>query len=160
VDGPALNQRIKSLASSGLVDVIGSTFSDHILPYFNKPFNLDNVSLASDFLNAIYGGVSSSVFWTPERVSNDDVLDKISNLGFQYTFVDQLRHLLKWFGRTPALGTDAYRINQINAMKCFVINDGLGQYMFQTPTTARRGSCASCSNTARASGRMIRSLCL
>jgi hypothetical protein len=131
VDGPALNQRIKSLASSGLVDVIGSTFSDHILPYFNKPFNLDNVSLASDFLNAIYGGVSSSVFWTPERVSNDDVLDKISNLGFQYTFVDQLRHLLKWFGRTPALGTDAYRINQINAMKCFVINDGLGQYMFQ-----------------------------
>jgi glycosidase len=132
VDGPALNQRIATLIGSGLVDLLGSTFSDHVLPYFSKPFNQDNVSLANEYLTAIYNhSPSSKVFWTPERTSSSDVLDKVSNLGYQYTFVDQLRHIFKWFGRTSALDSDAYRINQINGVNCFIINDGISPYLFQ-----------------------------
>ena len=70
------------------------------------------------------------MFWTPERVSNADVLDKVNDLGFPYTFIDQLRHVEKWFGRASALSTDGNRINRINGTNCFVINDGSGGYLF------------------------------
>ncbi len=52
-------------------------------------------------------------------------------MGFPYTFIDQTRHVEKWFGRSSELSTDGYRINRINGENCFVINDGLSGYMFQ-----------------------------
>ncbi len=131
-DGPSFNARIGALIGSGVIDLLGSTFSDHMLPFFSTDFNSDNVNLASSYLSAIYGHApSSQVFWTPERVSDSGVLQKVSELGFGYTFVDQMRHLFKWFGRSSALGNDGYRINQMNNTKAFVINDGVGAYMFQ-----------------------------
>jgi len=131
-DGPALNARIAGMIASGTVDLLGSTFSDHILPYFSKAYNRDNVALANDFLTSIYGHAPSThVFWTPERVSDQGVLDKVHDLGYGFTFIDQTRHVQKWFGRTSALTIDAYRLNQINDTTCFVINDGLGAYLLQ-----------------------------
>ena len=47
-------------AIQGTVDLLGSTFSDHILPYFDTPLNRDNVALAKDFLTGIYGVAPSS----------------------------------------------------------------------------------------------------
>lgn len=131
-DGPALNSRIAGLIGSGTVDLLGSTFSDHMLPYFSKPYNRDNVALATEFLTTIYGHApSANVLWTPERVSDSGVLDKVNDLGFGFTFIDQMRHVLKWFGRSSALESDGYRLNRINATTCFVINDGLGTYLLQ-----------------------------
>lgn len=146
-DGPAMNARIASLIGSGTIDLLGSTFSDHVLPYFTRSYNRDNLALANEVLTAIYGSAPSSrVFWTPERVSdagtatasnalkNDvdgvGVLEKVADMGFDFTFIDQMRHELKWFGRTSALGSDGYRINRINGVNCFSINDGLGAYLF------------------------------
>ncbi len=131
-DGPAFNARISNLIGNGTIDLIGSTFSDHMLDYFPTAYNTDNVELANDFLTTIYGHApSSTVFWTPERVSDPGVLQKVTDLGFQYTFVDQMRHIFKWFGRNSALGDDGYRINQINNTKAFVINDAVGAYLLQ-----------------------------
>ncbi|MGZ5019311.1 MAG: hypothetical protein ACXWAV_02695, partial [Chthoniobacterales bacterium] len=131
-DGPAFNTRVSNLIGAGTVDLLGTTFSDHMLGYFPGTFNADNASLASSFLNSIYGhSPSTSVFWTPERVSDSGVLQKITDLGYNYTFVDQLRHVFKWFGRNSALGNDGYRLNQINNTKTFVINDGIGTQLFQ-----------------------------
>ena len=131
-DGPALNARIAGLLANGTVDLLGSTFSDHILPYFSKPYNRDNVALATEFLTTIYGRApSANVFWTPERVSDQGVLDKVHDLGYGFTFIDQSRHVLKWFGRSSALASDAYRLNRINDTTCFVINDGLSAYLLQ-----------------------------
>ena len=114
------------------MDLLGSTFSDHILPYFSKPYNRDNVALATEFLTTIYGRApSANVFWTPERVSDQGVLDKVHDLGYGFTFIDQSRHVLKWFGRSSALASDAYRLNRINDTTCFVINDGLSAYLLQ-----------------------------
>ncbi len=143
-DGPALNARIAALIAAGKIDLLGSTFSDHPLPYTTKAFNRDNVALANAWLRKIYGAApSSQVFWTPERISNSDVLDKVSDLGFAYTFIDQMRHVFKWFGRPSALGTDGYRVNQINGTRTFVINDQLNSYLFQNddnglPVVARQ----------------------
>jgi hypothetical protein len=135
-DGPAFNARIQSLAASGssqVVDLLGSTFSDHILPYFTSALNADNTALADEFLTHFYGAgaVSPEVFWTPERVVDNGVLSKVFALGYDYTFVDQMRHVFKWFGRTSALGNDGYRIQEVNGVKCFVINDQISNYRFQ-----------------------------
>ena len=130
-DGPALNTRIASLIGAGTIDLLGSTFSDHALPYFSKAYNRDNIALANEWLAAIYKHApSSQVFWTPERIASDDVLSKISDAGFGYTFVDQMRHVWKWFGRQSALGNDGYRVNSMNGVKAFVINDADGGYLF------------------------------
>ncbi len=140
-DGPALNGRIASMIGSGQIDLLGSTFSDHILPYLSKQYNQDNNALASQYLKAIYGmAPSSAVFWTPERVSDAGVssdvdgvgvLEKVADMGYGYTFIDQTRHIEKWFGRNSELSNDGYRVNRINGMNCFVINDGISGSLFQ-----------------------------
>ncbi len=132
-DGPALNARIAQLAATNLVDLLGSTFSDHLLPYFTKEFNRDNVALAREVLGAIYGSgvVSTQSFWSPERLVDHDVLDKVQDLGFSATFIDQSQHLRRWFGLSASQGDDAYRVNTINGVDCFVINDRYAGYRYE-----------------------------
>ena len=131
-DGPALNTRIKQLAQSGVIDLLGSTFADHVLSYFSSDFNTANVNVADQFLTNFYADThSAKVFWNPERVTDSGTLAQIGALGFDYTFIDQMRHVLKWFGRNSALGDDGYRINDVNGVKCFVINDQASTYRFQ-----------------------------
>ncbi len=130
-DGPALNRRIGALAGQGLVDLLGTTFSDHPLAYFSQPFNRDNVTLASEFLTKIYGVTpSTEVFWPAERIVDAGTLDRVGDLGFRFTFVDQMRHLFKWFGRQSAIGNDGYRINRLNGMNAFSVNDGNDNQLF------------------------------
>ncbi len=131
-DGSRFNTRIANLRTTGVIDLLGSTFSDHILPYFPAAFTADNVELADEFLFKIYGAhPSSSVLWLPERVADADTFGKILTAGFEYTFVDQLRHVLKWFGRQEALGANGYRINTINGVNTFVINDDANASRFR-----------------------------
>ncbi len=133
-DGPALNDRIASLIADGIIDLTGSTFADHLMPYFTTAFNTDNVALASGFLNNLYGSgaVSSHVFWTPERLLDDDVLSKIQSMNFDYTFIDQTQHLYHWFGIDEVTGNNAYRINTVNGINCLPISNKLDDYRFQT----------------------------
>jgi hypothetical protein len=130
-DGPSLNSRVGQMIDDGVIDLLGSTFSDHALPYFHTAFNQDNRALSETFLETIYGASGSEVFWTPERISDAGVLQKVGELGYGYTFIDQMRHVTKWFGRTSALGDDGYRLNLIHGIKCFVINDQASTYRFQ-----------------------------
>ncbi|MGJ8650368.1 MAG: alpha-amylase family glycosyl hydrolase [Opitutaceae bacterium] len=135
-DGPTFNDRLTALIESGQLDLLGSTFSDHIPKYFSSDFNTSNVDLAEVFLDTIYGDgaptVSRTVFWAPERVLDDETLSNISSLGFDYTFADQSRHFLKWFGRSSALGTDGFRINEVNGIKIFPIHDTTSAYLDDT----------------------------
>lgn len=133
-DGPAFNARIASLSASGRLDLLGSTFADHIPKYFLQDFNNQNKVLAEKFLDGIYGtnSVSRSIFWAPERVLDDTSLATIKNMGYSYTLADQMRHFLKWFGRSEALGTPGYRLNEVNGMKIFPIHDVTSAYLNQT----------------------------
>jgi hypothetical protein len=130
-DGPSLNQRIAGLVAGGKIDLVGSTFADHIPKYFQPDFNLANKQLADEFLTGIYGSVSPNIFWAPERVLDDESLTIISNMGYGYVFADQMRHFLKWFGRSAALGTAGYRINEVNGVKIFPIHDEASAYLDQ-----------------------------
>ena len=131
-NGPLFNKWISELAATGIVYMTASTFSDHIMPYFTFGFNNDNSALACDFLTGIYGVTfdEHSVFWTPERVLDSDVFEKIKSMGFGATLIDQDSHMWHWFGRTTALSDDGYRINRINDVACFVINNNVDQYKY------------------------------
>ncbi|MGD9873729.1 MAG: alpha-amylase family glycosyl hydrolase [Kiritimatiellia bacterium] len=132
LDGPAFNDQIRALVATNVVWLLGSTFSDHILPYFTPEFNADNVALANEFLHEMYGFAPSAntVFWTPERVLDGDVFTKIKAFGYSHTIVDQSTHIWHWLGRTVALGDYGYRVNKINDVNCFVINDLPTGYRF------------------------------
>lgn len=133
LDGPSFNARISSMAQTGNIDLLGTTFADHMLPYFSTPFNLDNTSLASQTMERIYATQpSSSVFWTPERVVDKDVLEKVAAMGYSYTFIDQMRHFFKWQGRNTAISDDGYRLNKYHGVTCFLINDSASTYRYQT----------------------------
>ena len=98
--------------------------------------NRQNVMAARDLLDCIYGSGSAqssrSVFWPCERVLDNASLEQIRQIGFPYTFADQGRHLLKWFGRTSALGDSGYRINEVNGMRIIPIHDSASDYLSQT----------------------------
>jgi hypothetical protein len=133
-DGPALNARIAALAQTNLVALMASTFSDPMLPYFTPEFVADNVDLASEFLETIYGVdiTTNSVFWAPERLLDSDVLSKIAAMGFRATVLDQMEHLFQWYGRSAALGTRGYQINRIDGVDTFAINNGANDFRFTT----------------------------
>lgn len=130
--GSGLNAQIRALVATNVVSIMASTYSDHVLPYFTESFNSNNVALATETLNRIYGAniTSNSVFWPPERVVDGDVCGKILDLGFRYSLVDQNTHIWDWYGRTVALGDDGYRINQIDGVNFFVINNAANDYRF------------------------------
>lgn len=113
---------------------MGSTFSDHVPKYFGQAFNNDNKRLAEYFLDGIYGAnaASRTVFWPPERVLDTATLKTIYDMGYRYTFADQMKHFVKWFGRSAALGTSGYRINEVNGVKIFPIHDDTSLYLEQT----------------------------
>ena len=78
-DGPAFNQRIGALVTNGLISLLGSTFSDHAMPYFPADFHADNEQLAREVLTEIYGATPSTrVFWLPERLADDATLQAVS----------------------------------------------------------------------------------
>jgi len=104
--------------------------------YFPQAFNNTDKALAEKFLDNIYGNgaatASRQAFWAPERVLDDETLALVSGMGYSYTFADQMRHFVKWFGRTSALGTDGFRINEVNGVKVFPIHDATSDYLDQT----------------------------
>jgi hypothetical protein len=130
-DGPSFNAKLRNLISSNRVDLLGSTFSDHIPKYFDQAYNNDNKTLAEMFLDGIYGtnAASRTVFWTPERVLDTATLTTLYDMGYRYSFADQMKHFSKWFGRSAALGTSGYRINEVNGVKLFPIHDDTSRYL-------------------------------
>jgi hypothetical protein len=134
-DGPAFNARIRNLVAQNRIDIVGSSFSDHVPKYFLQQFNNENKALSETFLDTIYGNgtqaASRKVFWPTERILDTETLSIIGSMGYTYTFADQMRHLLKWFGRSAALGTSGYRINEVNGVKIIPIHDFASEYLDQ-----------------------------
>ncbi len=131
-DGPAFNARLGTLMRGGLIQLLGTTFSDHIPAYFSNAYNQDNVTLARQVLESIYGVDLSGlrVFFPPERVLDGDSFAKINAMGFDFTLVDQMVHLRRWFGREAALGQDGFRINRMHNTGTFAINDQVSTVRF------------------------------
>lgn len=130
-DGPAFNARLAALRSTGVVDLVGATFSSHIIPLFPQTFTADNVTEANNLFAGVYGSAASTqVLYPPERVLDSFGLQAIRDSGFTFTLADQMRHMVKWFGRTSALGNDGYRINRVEGLNLLVIHDQASNFRF------------------------------
>ena len=133
LDGPGFNARLASLAGSGVVQFTGSTFADHVLPYFPQSYTQENIADAAQFMLEMYGAApSADVLYPPERVLNASALGIIQGCGFSATLVDQTRHIEQWFGRASSLSNEGYRINLINGVKMLVISDQASGFRFQS----------------------------
>ena len=94
LDGPTFNDQLSLLAQDGRASLLGTTFADHIPRYFTDEFNRDSTTLAGQFFQRIYHALpSTNVLWNPERVADDISFRKIASMGFNYTFIDQMRPL-------------------------------------------------------------------
>ncbi len=132
-DGPSFNSRVGGLMADGVLEMVASTFADAPMSYYDQDLLADSVARADAMLAGIYGNApSSSVLWIPERIIDDGVLTKVSGLGFSHVFMDQFRHIQDRFGRSSALLDDGYRVNRINGLNTFVINDQASAFRFQT----------------------------
>ena len=132
LDGPTFNDQLSLLAQDGRASLLGTTFADHIPRYFTDEFNRDSTTLAGQFFQRIYHALpSTNVLWNPERVADDISFRKIASMGFNYTFIDQMRHFWLWQGRQAALSADGYRLNRYHGINCFLINEQASRYRYQ-----------------------------
>ena len=125
-DGPTFNDRISELASSNVAQLMASTFSDHVMPYFTTAYTADNVAQADEFLNRIYGiafNGGTTPFWTPERVVDADVFGKILGAGYTYTVITLMKNWEAFQDADDALAYD-YAIRWI-ANRPWVVLVGL-----------------------------------
>ena len=142
--GPALNQEIRTGVAGGSFRLLGSTFGDHVMRYFDAAFNSNSVALAQSVLNEIYGGsptsgvTSAKILWLSERVADLNTLKMIEGMGFDATILDQTPHLYDWYGREAALGDNAYRINRLwlessgtwPSLDAFIISTSANDYRY------------------------------
>ncbi len=124
--------------------LIGGVLAEHIMPYFEngrsahggEGMNAASVRLNDELLDRLYGGPSRSVFWIPERVVRGSTLwDVVADAqgrrnGYAFTVLDQVTHLARWFGRADAHSRNGHKINRINGVSCFLINDDADQWKF------------------------------
>ncbi|PEJ25052.1 hypothetical protein CN689_26445 [Peribacillus butanolivorans] len=93
---PLFLEEIVELRKSGLVEIIGSTYSQNIMPLFDREHNRYQVEEELRLFETWLGSEISEVtgFWVPERVWNTQKLANVitdtslPNGGFQYVLVD------------------------------------------------------------------------
>ncbi len=144
----AFNDRIRGFLDerpeNGQGALLGGVLAEHIMPYFENGLsahggagaNAAAVRLKDEVLDRVYGGPKRSVFWIPERVVRGSTFQDVvadargTPTGYRFTVVDQTTHLAGWYGHADAHGANGYKINRINGVSCFVINDGADQWKF------------------------------
>ena len=142
------NDRVRALLDgrpeNGEGALIGGVLAEHIMPYFENArsaqggegVNGCSVRLNDELLDRIYGGPRRSVFWIPERVVRgatfaDVVQDaRGRDTGYRFAVIDQVTHLQRWFGAHDAHSARGRKLNRVNGVSCFVINDDADQWKF------------------------------
>ena len=108
-DGPAFNRRIGALVQTNVVELLGSTFSDHMLPYFREAFNAANEAQAREVLETIYGTAivpGETVFWTPEMSTRAQRPVRTTVLSTPLTLTSLSSHASVLLFPTPATLSD------------------------------------------------------
>jgi hypothetical protein len=50
--------------------------------------------------------------------------------GYRYSVIDQTTHLVSWYGSQDAHSKNGHKLNRVNGVSCFVINDAADQWKF------------------------------
>ncbi len=127
--------------------LIGGVFAEHIMPFFNGPINQNSIDHFDDMVQDIWGLTPADmrVMHTPERVINSvaaasglDPFDDIAASAYTATYLDEVSHIRNWLypseiwtGINGDYGVPhQHKIQYINGVYCFQINDNEDQYKF------------------------------
>jgi hypothetical protein len=102
---PEFNEALRAAMDEGVVDLMGTVFGNHPLPFFHGAVNLAAMAEGMATLAAIYGIDPGSVpvFWTPMRTARGDLAEEIleanrrHGFSFQATVLDANTHHHDWF---------------------------------------------------------------
>lgn len=134
LDGRAFNDQVATMIRSNQVALLPGPFADLLLPHFTGEVARAAIDAGRTALGAIYEVAYPNwwdVLWLPERAVGADTFRELSSQGIYFTVIDQWTHLYNWFGREAAVGAGAYRINEINGMKCFAISKLASDALFE-----------------------------
>jgi len=135
-DGPSFVREIADFldgdSTNGEGAVIWGVYSEHIMPFFEGTMNQDSIALNDDYLQSVLGigpPTDSALFWIPERVARGRTFADLVATGYRFTILDQIDHLRKWYG-AAAEQAGKYKINRINGVGAFMINDDADRFKF------------------------------
>jgi thiamine kinase-like enzyme len=130
---------VKHLIKEGLLEIVGSTFSQNVMPFFSTDHNLRQINEELMMYRETLGLDLRSIktFWVPERVWNTQKLAKLVsneellNGGFKYVLLDDR---LLYSGGNHYPGSDRERFdldhrNDKEAFSAWEIEDGCGLVM-------------------------------
>jgi hypothetical protein len=131
LDGPSFNHWIQHLVKTNKAALVGGVLAEHILPFFERSGVTEaSVALNHELLQDVYQCAVPRIFWTPERVIRGATFHDIKSSGYQWTILDQHNHIWKWYGKSDALTNNGYKVNRIEGVNCFLINDEPDQSKF------------------------------
>lgn len=132
-DGPAFNARIRGMVREGQAALLAGPYAEQALPFFNSALNQASLEMNGLALNTIYG-TSFPNWWDvhfyPERMMDGPTLTQLAGLGAYFGVVDQYTHLYNWFGREAALKEEGFKLNDVNGVKLFAINQQAADDIF------------------------------
>ncbi|HDI07688.1 MAG TPA: hypothetical protein ENF76_04925 [Candidatus Bathyarchaeota archaeon] len=90
-NNPSFLERIKNLTSRGLVEILGSVYGQHIMPYLDECLNTWALNKHKELCQR-YFNATPRVAWVPERVWKYFLDNDFSNTGFEAVVLDGQTH--------------------------------------------------------------------
>lgn len=122
---PRFLEEIAEMRESGLLEVIGSSYSQNIMPLFDREHNRYQIQEELSLIKAWLGVHPSEVtgFWVPERVWNTERLSPVltdttlANGGFRYILADDRLFVAKrgrhHFDQSPSFRPELFEAHYI-----------------------------------------------
>ncbi len=92
---PSFLNRVKNDVSSGLVEIVGSVYGQHIMPYLDEALNIWALNEHRKMCQFFFGA-SPNVSWVPERVWKSFIDNDFTASGFKAVILDGKWHYEDW----------------------------------------------------------------
>jgi len=88
---PSFLERVRNLASKGLVEILGGVYGEHIMPYLDESLNIWALNKHKE-LCQFYFNCTPRVAWVPERVWKYFIDNDFIEAGFEAVVLDGQTH--------------------------------------------------------------------
>jgi len=88
---PSFLTRVKDDVSSGLIEIVGSVYGQHIMPYLDEALNIWALNEHKKMCQFFFGA-TPNVSWVPERVWKNFIADDFNVSGYRAVILDGRWH--------------------------------------------------------------------
>jgi len=130
---PSFLTRVKNDVSNGLIEMVGSVYGQHIMPYLDEALNIWALQ-ESRKMNKFFFGATPNVSWVPERVWKNFIADDFTASGYKAVILDGKWHHNRVGGPSPWCSCGNYhlthRISASVTLYAFFIDERwYGEYL-------------------------------